>query len=95
MFIKVLIQSLFYGLILLAIHWFSHFWPIAAQHQEIKDLFGGPLVIVYYALNALAFPLDHLLGWMWTSFSELNLVGPILVGYAVTAYKLRKARGIA
>jgi hypothetical protein len=91
MYIKILIQSLFYGAIFLAIHFASHIWPVAAQHQEIKDLFGGPLVLVYYALNVLAFPFDLLFGWMWSTFDEFNAVGPFLAGFALTAYQIRKA----
>ncbi|MGM3218193.1 hypothetical protein ACSQ5K_26480 [Pseudomonas sp. PhalM4] len=90
MALKVLIHSIFYGFLFLVAHWFSHAWPVAAQHQEVKDLFAGPLIIVFYTLNALAFPLNYLLGWTWEAFNELNLFGPFIAGFALTAYRMRK-----
>jgi hypothetical protein len=90
MAIKVFIQSMFWGFMLLILHWFSHAWPIAAKLPEIQALFTGPLVVVYYFLNVLAAPLNYLLGWMWETFSTFNLVGPFAVGFVVTYLRLKK-----
>lgn len=87
---KVFVQSMLYGFLFLIAHWFSHGWPIAANLQEVQDLFAGPLIIVFKLFNVLAFPLDKLLGWTWEGTNEIHLFGPFIAGFALTAYKLRK-----
>ncbi len=91
MAIKVFIQSMFYGFLILVIHWFSHVWPILGNKPEIIALFPGALIVFHWALDILAFPLNHLLGWMFTTFNEFNLVGPFIAGFVVTYFKIKRA----